>query len=111
MSVMGAFSEQGVVHYEITNKSFNKFDFIKFLEELETQLKKDNKLKIKLRFKKATLICDNSRIHYNKMSRKMLKKFKLNFLFQSPYSPFLNSAEYAWASIKNKKRRKVFLTK
>lgn len=111
LSVIGAFSSEGLIHYRIKTGSYNKLDVIEFFRDLENVFTANIQHMKLLRKKKITIILDNSRTHFNKLSRKVLKNMSLNFFFQPPYSPSNNVSEYAWGIVKNKKRRMVFFKK
>lgn len=110
-SVIGIFSEYGLFHFKIFEKTIKGEDVLNFLKESQDLMFLNKTFTDFLKNDKITIILDNAKNHVKKTNIKAYKEMKLRFLFQPPYSPSNNVSEYAWSIIKKIKRRKTFRSK
>jgi len=110
ISMMVIIGKYGVVNSRLTTNTFDGKGFIDFLKETENMLDNNLEYKQKLKEKRITVICDNSRVHTKKENIKQLKSNGINILFQPIYTPTFNAVELFWAKVKNTKNRIIFKT-
>lgn len=99
INIIGALSEQGIVHYDILTsisskkRGTNAVDFKIFLIDLIQKLERN-----------SVILMDNCKIHHSEELESIWKTMKdtygIDYLFLPRYSPFLNPIEYAWNVIK-----------
>lgn len=107
ISIMGAISENALLHWVKIEGRYNSTDFIRFIEELEDKISNSSELKEHLDNRNIFVVLDNAKIHTSKYSRRELKKKRLRFVFQTPYNPQFNPIELLWGMMKRKKSRKI----
>lgn len=95
LSVICAFSDQGMINYQVFEGAARGSDYSSFL----FNMKKKNRLL----GSNHILICDNARIHKNKLLPNIQKYFHI--LFLPSYSPQLNLIETLFSVIKARLRR------
>lgn len=107
ISVIGAISNTGLIHYSLNNKSNDSNSFISFVKQMQEICEKDNNISHFLNNRKATIILDNSKLHTSKIARRFLRKCRFNILYQPTYSPKVNGIEMIWGLAKRKLARKI----
>lgn len=110
-SVIGLFSEYGLLNYRIFENAIVGEDVVNFFKESQHIIEFNNSLYSDLNKERVTIILDNSKTHVKKSNISEYKKMKFNFLFQPSYSPSNNASEYCWNIIKTAKRRRTFYSK
>lgn len=95
LSVICAFTVQGIINYQVFEGSARGSDYSSFLFNM---IRKNDLIN-----SDYILICDNARIHKNKLLPKIEKY--LNILFLPAYSPQLNPIETLFSVIKTRLRR------
>lgn len=110
ISAIGIISENGLHKVSVTNKTFKGKDFENFIKELSVEFQSHNNYKDLYNSKKIVIVLDNSRNHTSRASLKAIGKTNFHFIFQPPYSPFLNAIENLWSLLKRKRRRLTIMS-
>ena len=93
---IGAISaEQGMVYYELYDKSINKPKFWAYLETL----------KKKMRGRDWILYLDNLKVHTCQESREYMEKLGIRWVWAPVYSPELNAIEFYFSFLKARVKR------
>jgi len=108
VSIMGAITNNKILHLSF-NKGINyAIDYYGFLEDLKKKIKDDPVTKKLYNNNQITIILDNARIHTAKSIRTDIKDFKFNYLYMVPYSPMLNPIELLWSHFKRIRSKTIF---
>lgn len=111
LSIIGVISNNGLIHYNLIDGTYNSHNFKLFMEELNVSLNSNPNFAQKLKNAEVTVIMDNAKIHTSKSSRRSLRKGRINILYLPPYSPFFNPIEQLWGGLKKRKARRIFNNK
>ena len=90
-AVMGGVSStSGRFTYISKPKFFDRFDTIKFLQQLRSENPNH----------KIAVFWDNCSIHYTKEVKAELRRLKIPTIMNVPYSPWFNGIEHLWGRFK-----------
>lgn len=107
-NIITAVTKHEIVYKKILEDTATSESFAVFLEELESKVKCNMKLKESYIKGKITLILDNCKIHTGKESKNYMRDSNLSYLFLPTYSPELSCIEYLFSEVKKNLRRIIF---
>lgn len=92
--------EYRVLKYSLTDKTYNKYSYIKFLDELVQKIQEDFDLSNHWENNKIILMSDNVRFHKCNSIKNFLNFKNINLLYFPPYNPTFNLIETCFSFLK-----------
>lgn len=100
VSLLSAISQEKVVASQLIEGGIDSSLFENFIAEMLQGLRQQPEYENK----NIVLLMDNARIHHHQMVLATARRMKVNVLFSSEYSPWLNPIESLFAHLKRKNK-------
>lgn len=105
ISALAVISKYGLLNFQLNENTNTSEDFIEFIKNTELILRTNQLFSDHYKKQKISLIIDNCKLHCSKLTRKSLRKGKINIIYQPTYLPIINSTELIWSHCKRKMSR------